>query len=106
MPSLPCRADKGEKEGEVSVEEARAAVREKMEVWVDEFYGVYSDDYRLMRQECESALDRLILEVQAEMPCYPGWVYVDDDPDCTSYEPQEAFDEHCPSCVAREQLKK
>jgi len=48
------------------------------------------------------ALDRLILEVRAEMPCYWRWNEEDEiEPDCPTL---AVIVPWCPSCLARQQL--
>ena len=64
----------------MSVEEARRTKREQHE-YCDQWACCYDDDF----------LDRLILEVQAGMPCY--WTE------------GECAQTPCPSCQAREKLK-
>jgi len=87
----------------MSVEEARiiCVVRsDDYAGWPDS----HSEEGQLSRLEFQRSLDRLIDEVQAEMPCYEwddcgAGAKFNDQPDTIAY-----YNAICPSCTARAKL--
>ena len=74
----------------MSVEDARRDVRDDVAQHIE-------DELWASGTWLEQRLDRLILEVRAEMPCYRG---------LCAHEICEINGEHCAACTARLELQK
>ena len=97
----------------MSVEEARAAIEEEF-ANLNFKRGIGSIDPQASdewyEEEQRTMLDRLILEVQAEMPCSNYWVAeLQEEGRCPALADVDWISEDarrpCPSCTARMKLK-